>query len=144
MFIALLVILLDHAVKLLIHFNFELGEEMIVFDDWFRLHFLLNPGMAFGMEFKFVYGKLFLSVFRVLATIGIGYYMVGQAKKGAHKGFLVCLALILGGAIGNGIDSIFYGVLLEGNVIPGSETPWFHGRVIDMLYFPLSDEHSIA
>ncbi|MGB0521485.1 MAG: lipoprotein signal peptidase [Flammeovirgaceae bacterium] len=135
--ICLLVVVLDHTAKLLIHFNLELGEEIIVFDDWFRLHYLLNPGMAFGMQFDFAYGKLFLSLFRILATIGIGYYLYAQAKKKVHRGFLICLALILGGAIGNAIDSIFYGVLLENNAIIGAETPWFHGRVIDMLYFPL-------
>jgi signal peptidase II len=138
LFIALLVILLDHSTKLLIHFNFTLGENYPIFD-WFRLHFVLNPGMAFGMEFDFKYGKLFLSVFRVFATFGIGYYLIREAKKGVHAGFLTCIALILGGAIGNGIDSIFYGVLLDGNVIPTAPTPWFYGRVIDMLYFPLTE-----
>ena len=138
--ICLLVVLIDHASKLLVHFNMRVGDEIIVFDDWFRIHYLLNPGMAFGMEFSFLpNGKLVLSVFRVLATAGIGYYLYSQAKKGVHKGFLLCLALILGGAIGNAVDSIFYGVLLEGNVIAGAPTPWFHGRVIDMLYFPLFD-----
>lgn len=137
--ICLLVVVLDHTTKLLVHFNMQLGKDIVVFDDWFRLHYLLNPGMAFGMQFDFPYGKLFLSVFRILATIGIGYYLYGQAKKNVHKGFLICLALILGGAIGNAIDSIFYGVLLENNAIIGAETPWFHGRVIDMLYFPLFD-----
>ncbi len=95
--------------------------------------------MAFGMEFDFKYGKLFLSVFRVFATLGIGYYLIREAKKGVHTGFLTCIALILGGAVGNGIDSILYGVMLEGNVIPDAPTPWFYGRVIDMLYFPLFD-----
>jgi len=137
--IALLVILIDHASKLGIYYNFEIGEEVIVIDDWFRLHYLLNPGMAFGMQFNIPHGKLILSVFRIFATIGIAWYMFGLVKKNVHSGFLLCMALILGGAIGNGIDSIFYGVLLEGNVIPGSITPWFHGRVIDMLYFPMFD-----
>ena len=138
--ICLLVVIIDHASKLAVHFNMRLGEEVIVFDDWFRIHYLLNPGMAFGMEFSFISnGKLVLSIFRIFATAGIGYYLYSQSRKGAHKGFLFCLALILGGAIGNAIDSIFYGVLLEGNAIIGAETPWFHGRVIDMLYFPLLD-----
>lgn len=133
-------VIIDHVSKLLVHFNMRLGEEIIVFDDWFRIHYLLNPGMAFGMEFSFIpYGKLVLSVFRIFATAGIGYYLYSQAKKGTHVGFLICLSLILGGAIGNAIDSIFYGVLLEGNVIIDSPTPWFHGRVVDMLYFPLFD-----
>lgn len=115
------------------------GQEIPVIGDWCKLYYLRNAGMAFGMEFEFSYGKLFLSVFRIFATIGIGYYLYTQAQKHAHKGFLVCLALILGGAIGNAVDSIFYGVLLEDNMIPNAVTPWFHGRVIDMLYFPLFD-----
>ncbi len=135
---ALLIVLLDHLTKLLIHFNFAPGEEYVIVD-WFRLHFVLNQGMAFGMEFDFKYGKLFLSVFRIIATFGIGYYLIREAKKGVHTGFLTCIALILGGAVGNGVDSIFYGVLLEGNVMPDAPTAWFHGRVIDMLYFPLFD-----
>lgn len=135
--ICFLVVVLDHAVKLLIHFNLPVGGDIVVFDDWFHLHYLQNAGMAFGMQFEFEYGKLFLSVFRIFATIGIGYYLYTQAKKQVHKGFLICLALILGGAVGNAVDSIFYGVLLEGNAIIGAPTPWFHGQVIDMLYFPL-------
>lgn len=137
--LCLLIVIIDHVVKLSVHFNLRLGEEVVIFD-WFRIHYLLNPGMAFGMEFTFLpNGKLFLSLFRVLATAGIAYYLYLQAKKGAPKGFLLCLALILGGAIGNAVDSIFYGVLLEGNAIIGAESPWFYGRVIDMLYFPLFD-----
>jgi signal peptidase II len=140
--LCLLVVVLDHALKLGVHFNMALHQDIPVLGDWFRLHYLLNKGMAFGMEFTFLSDevrKVALSVFRVLATAGIGYYLLSQARKGAHQGFLVCLALILGGAVGNAIDSIFYGVLLEGNAIEGASTPWFHGRVIDMLYFPLID-----
>jgi signal peptidase II len=138
--ICLLVVLIDHAVKLTVHFNMRLGEDITVFDDWFHIHYLLNPGMAFGMELTFVEnGKLLLSLFRIAATAGIGYYLYAQAVHNANKLFLWSLALILGGAIGNAIDSIFYGVLLEGNVMIGAPDPWFHGRVIDMLYFPLFD-----
>lgn len=137
--LCLFVVLIDHTSKLLVHEYMVPREEIPVFGEWFYLHYLRNAGMAFGMQFEFSYGKLFLSIFRIFATIGIGYYLYNQAKKHAHKGFLICLGLILGGAIGNAIDSIFYGVFLEGNMIPGSITPWFHGRVIDMLYFPLFD-----
>lgn len=136
--IALLVILIDQASKLLVYQYMVLNEEINVIGDWFRLHYLLNPGMAFGIELKIPYGKMFLTLFRVVATVGIGIFLHSMARSGkTHPGFLVCLALILGGAVGNAIDSIFYGVLLEGNMIPGSPTPWFHGRVIDMLFFPL-------
>ncbi|GAB4332595.1 MAG: hypothetical protein OHK0038_08330 [Flammeovirgaceae bacterium] len=137
--IALLVILIDQASKIWVHFNMELGPlgEIKVIGDWFRLHYLLNPGMAFGLELEMLYGKLILTLFRIVASIAIAYSIYSLFKKGVHSLLLVCIALILGGAIGNVIDSIFYGVLLEGNVIPNSPTPWFHGQVIDMLYFPI-------
>jgi len=104
----------------------------------FKLHYLLNPGMAFGIRWNNEFGKLALTVFRIFAMIGIGYYLWKMAKKQVQPGFLWCMALILGGAVGNVIDSTFYGVLLN-NHPPDSSTPWFHGQVIDMLYFPLFD-----
>ena len=133
------VILLDQAVKLLVHFNMELNTagEIDVLGDWFKLHYLLNPGMAFGMQLHWEWGKLLLTLFRLLATIGIAYYIYVLVNKRVSRGLIWCMALILGGAVGNLIDSIFYGVLLEGNAVAGAPTPWFHGQVIDMLYFPL-------
>lgn len=132
------VILVDQIVKLLVHFNMELGTsgEIDVAGEWFRLHYLLNPGMAFGMQLDWEWGKLLLTLFRLLATIGIGYYIYVLIQKKVPKGLIWCMALILGGAIGNLIDSIFYGVFLD-NAVPGALTPWFHGQVVDMLYFPL-------
>jgi signal peptidase II len=138
-FLALLVILIDQTSKLLIHHFMELHDEITVFGSdkhGFKLHYLLNPGMAFGIRWKSEFGKLALTVFRILAMFGIGYYLWKMAKRKAHAGFLWCMALILGGAVGNVIDSTFYGVLLQ-NHLPDSPTPWFHGQVIDMLYFPL-------
>jgi signal peptidase II len=137
--LALLMILIDQTSKLLIHHYMDLHEEITVIGDdqhGFKLHYLLNPGMAFGIRWKSEFGKLALTVFRILAMIGIAYYLWKMAKRNAHSGFLWCMALILGGAVGNVIDSTFYGVLL-GNHPPDSPTPWFHGQVIDMLYFPL-------
>jgi signal peptidase II len=137
--LALLVIIIDQAVKLLIHFNMELHEEITVIGDeqhGFKLHYLLNPGMAFGIRWKTEFGKLALTVFRIVAMFGIGFYLWKMAERKAHAGFLWCMALILGGAVGNVIDSTFYGVFLN-NHPPESPTPWFHGQVIDMLYFPL-------
>lgn len=104
----------------------------------FKLHYLLNPGMAFGIRWNNEFGKLALTAFRIAAMFGIGYYLVKMAKKHAHTGFLWCMALILGGAVGNVIDSTFYGALLN-NQPTNSPTPWFHGQVIDMLFFPLFD-----
>ncbi|PWJ43364.1 lipoprotein signal peptidase [Sediminitomix flava] len=137
--ISLFVIFIDQLSKILVHNYMEMGTigEIYVLGDWFRLHYLLNPGMAFGMEFDSEYGKFFLTSFRILASCGLGYAIYYMAKKKTHPGFLICLAMIMGGAIGNVIDSVFYGVLIENNAIPGSPTPWFHGQVIDMLYFPM-------
>jgi len=92
--------------------------------------------MAFGIRWESEFGKLALTIFRICAMIGISYYLIKMVQKKAHPGFLVCLALILGGAIGNVIDSTFYGVYLN-NAPQDVPTPWFHGQVIDMLYFPL-------
>jgi signal peptidase II len=92
--------------------------------------------MAFGIRWESEFGKLALTLFRIIAMFGIGYYLLNMIRKQSHPGFLVCLALILGGAIGNVIDSTFYGVLLN-NAPFDSPTPWFHGQVIDMLFFPI-------
>jgi len=136
--LALVIIAIDQTSKLLVHHYMYLHQEINVIGDWFRLHYLLNPGMAFGIRWNNEFGKLALTGFRILAMIGIAYYLWKMAKRAAHPGFLWCMALILGGAVGNVIDSIFYGVLLN-NHPPGSPTPWFHGQVIDMLFFPLFD-----
>lgn len=141
--IALLIICIDQASKLLVHEYMYLGETVHLIGNeeyGFKLHYLLNPGMAFGLKWDNEFGKLALTIFRIFAMFGISYYLVRMAKQGAHNGFLVCMALILGGAIGNVIDSTFYGVFLE-NAPYGSPTPWFHGQVIDMLFFPLFSIH---
>lgn len=134
--IALVVIIIDQTSKLLVHEYMYLHQEINVIGEWFRLHYLLNPGMAFGIRWNNEFGKLALTAFRISAMIGIGYYLWKMANKEAHVGFLICMALILGGAVGNVIDSTFYGVFLNNHPI-GSPTPWFHGQVIDMLFFPL-------
>lgn len=132
------VIILDQAVKLLVHNNMDMGimGQIPVFGDWFKLHYTLNPGMAFGMQLGSEYGKLILTIFRLFAMVGIGYYLYTLAKKEVHQGLLWSVALILGGAIGNVIDSALYGVLLD-NAPYGSSTPWFHGQVIDMFYIDI-------
>lgn len=139
--IALAIICIDQASKLLVHEYMYLHEEFTVIGNeqyGFKLHYLLNPGMAFGLKWNNEFGKLALTIFRIFAMVGIAYYLIRMAKQGAHRGFLICMSLILGGAIGNVIDSTFYGVLLN-NATMGSSTPWFHGQVIDMLFFPLFD-----
>ena len=114
----------------------DLGEEIEVLGDWFRLHYVLNPGIAFGLQFDFIYGKLMLSIFRILAAACIAYYLYLLTKRKAHNSLLISLSLILAGALGNVIDSTFYGVILD-NAPGNAVSPWFHGQVIDMLYFPL-------
>jgi signal peptidase II len=134
--VALLVIIIDQTSKLLVYKYMYIHQEVNVLGDWFRIHYLLNPGMAFGIRWENEFGKLALTLFRIVAMFGIGYYLVKMVNKGVHSGFLFCMALILGGALGNVIDSTFYGVFLN-NAPFDSPTKWFHGQVIDMLYFPL-------
>lgn len=136
--VAFIVILIDQISKILVYNNMTLHEEIYVIGDWFRIHYLLNPGMAFGIRWENEFGKLALTIFRIGAMIGISYYLWKMATRGAHNGFLICMGLILGGAVGNVIDSTFYGVLLN-NAPADAPTPWFHGQVIDMLYFPIFD-----
>ncbi|MBX2965189.1 MAG: lipoprotein signal peptidase [Cyclobacteriaceae bacterium] len=136
--LAILVILIDQTSKMLVFNNMYLHEEIYVIGDWFRIHYLLNPGMAFGIKWENEFGKLALTFFRIIAMFGISWYLWKMTERKMHSGFLWCMGLILGGAVGNVIDSTFYGVLL-GNAPAGSPTPWFHGQVIDMLYFPLFD-----
>ena len=133
--LALLLIALDQGVKLAVHFYMAPGfaGQVKLVGDWLKLHYVLNPGMAFGMQLGYEYGKLLLSIFRLFAMFGIGYYLVHLAHRGAPNGLLWAMAMILAGAVGNVIDSTFYGVFLQ-NAPYGSPTPWFHGQVIDMIF----------
>lgn len=131
------VIVLDQTIKLLVHFRMEMGPmgEITLLGDWLKIHYILNPGMAFGLKLDFmVYGKLILSLFRILATVGIAYYITLLAKQKAHSGLIFCVALILGGALGNVIDSTFYGIFIPGNLPYDAPMALFHGQVIDMIY----------
>jgi signal peptidase II len=136
--IALLVIIIDQAVKMLVHFQMDFGSpgQIPIFGDWFKLHYTTNPGMAFGMELGSEYGKLLLTSFRLVAMFGIGYYLYHIITKKQPRLYIVCIAMILGGAIGNLVDSIFYGVWLN-NAPYNASTPWFHGQVVDMFYFDI-------
>jgi signal peptidase II len=132
------VIALDQAVKLWVYFNMEKGDlgEIVVISDWLKIHYITNPGMAFGIRWDWVYGKLVLSLFRIVATFVIAYYIVFLVKRKAHTGLIWCVALILAGAVGNVLDSTFYGIFL-GNAPAGSPMTWFHGQVIDMIYLDI-------
>ena len=141
-------ILIDQIIKIWIKTNFILGEEIKIFD-WFILHFTENNGMAFGMEFGGYTGKALLTIFRII-VVGIGVkYVIAIAKKKLPNGALVCLGLILGGALGNIIDSSFYGIIFNDSYnnlavfLPetGGYSSLLHGKVVDMLYFPLLNSH---
>ncbi len=136
--LALLVILIDQVSKWAVHTYMQPGMsgEIPLLGDWFKLHYTLNPGMAFGVELPAPYGKVILTSFRLLAMFGITYYIYKLWQKKAPQGLIWCVALILGGAIGNLIDSIFYGVIYN-NAPFEAPTPWFHGQVIDMIYLDL-------
>lgn len=125
-----------------------LGEEILVFGNWFRIHFTENNGMAFGMEFGGIAGKVFLSLFRVAAVTAIGVYISRLIKKNAPTGVVLGLSAILAGAVGNIIDSLFYGVIFNesgwmqvAELFPaeGGYAPMLFGKVVDMLYFPIID-----
>ena len=132
---SVLLIAVDQLSKLLVYKYMEPGfsGQILLIGNWLKLHYVLNPGMAFGMQLGHEYGKLFLTLFRLLAMCAIGWYLIHLARSGASKGLLWALSMILAGAVGNVIDSTFYGVFLD-NAPYGSPTPWFHGQVIDMIF----------
>ncbi len=135
LFLSLLLILIDQGIKLWMFYDVVPNHygEIDLIPDFFKLHYVENKGMAFGMELGGDYGKLILTTFRLGAMVGICWYLVHLAQKNAHSGLLWSIAAVLGGAIGNVIDSTFYGVFLK-NAPLGVSTPWFHGQVIDMFY----------
>lgn len=144
--IIVLILIADQALKVWIKTTMMLGDEIVVFKDWFILHFVENNGMAFGFEFAGEYGKMFLTLFRLVAVSGIGWYLFKLAKqKELPFGFIVSISLILAGAIGNIIDSLFYGMIFQdsygqvSSIFPegGGYSSFLHGRVVDMFYFPL-------
>jgi len=140
----ILAILIDQIVKVYIKTNFFLGEEVKVFD-WFRIHFVENNGMAMGFEFGGKGGKLFLTLFRLVAIGGIVYWLLNTIKKNLPTITVISIALIFAGAVGNIIDSVFYGVIFntpngKGVATLFSDNPYgelFYGKVVDMFYFPI-------
>lgn len=141
--IILTVIILDQILKIWVKTHFYLNEDLEI-TSWFHLHFIENNGMAFGMEFG---PKIFLTIFRLVLAAALIWVLVRiKAMAAVKTGFLVCLALIIAGAIGNIIDCVFYGVIFNNPMPPevaqmfppgGGYATLFHGRVVDMLYFPL-------
>ena len=123
-----------------------LGQEFRVLGDWFLIHFTENYGMAFGLEFAGEKGKLFLTLFRIVASIFIAIYLYHIVKRKEHPMLIVSISLIFAGAAGNIIDSVFYGMIFSASTFfeaaeflpeAGGYAALFHGKVVDMLYFPL-------
>ena len=146
--IIFLVLICDQALKFWVKTHMFLGQQIPVFDNWFYLSFTENIGMAFGLKFAGSYGKLILSVFRLLAITAIGWYLVKIIKNKAKTGLIICVSLIFAGAIGNILDSLFYGMIFSNSgydpfyiakLFPsnGGYSSFLHGKVVDMLYFPI-------
>jgi len=144
--IVFLVLLSDQVLKIWIKLSMTLGEEIPVLGNWFNLYFTENNGMAFGMQFGGEWGKLSLSIFRILAVIAIAVYLYLLTRKKAPFGLVLSISLIFAGALGNIIDSAFYGLLFTQSsyhaVAEIAESGqgyagFLHGSVVDMLYFPL-------
>lgn len=148
--IIFLILLIDQIVKIWIKTTMQLGDEIHVFgSNWFIIHFTENEGMAFGMKFGGDYGKLILSLFRIVAVAGIGWYLLKLIKENADKLYIICMSLIFAGAVGNIIDSVFYGLIFNesyfnvAQLFPadGGYGTFLHGKVVDMLYFPILQGH---
>ncbi|WP_295121660.1 lipoprotein signal peptidase [uncultured Chitinophaga sp.] len=144
--IVILVLLVDQALKFWIKTNMFLTQEHTIFADWFHIHFIENEGMAYGLQFGGDFGKIFLTLFRLIAVVVGFVYMKRLIRDGYHRGLLICGSLILAGAAGNLIDSMFYGLIFTESTpadvakfLPegGGYASFLHGKVVDMLYFPL-------
>lgn len=136
-------ILIDQASKIYVKTHFSIHESLQVFD-WFSIYFTENNGMAWGFEFGGKTGKLFLTLFRIVAVFGIVYWLVNTIKRNAPTVIIIAISLIFSGAVGNIIDSVFYGVIFDapahGTATLFAENPYgefLYGRVVDMLYFPI-------
>jgi len=141
--LVVLVLLIDQISKIYIKTNFYLGEEVKVFE-WFRIHFIENEGMAWGAVIPGDYGKLFLTLFRIVAVFGISWWLWDSVRKKLSNFLITAIALILAGAVGNIIDSVFYGVIFNDSYNQVATAfaaepygTWFYGEVVDMFYFPI-------
>jgi signal peptidase II len=144
--IVFLVLVADQLLKFWIKTTMTIGQEIHVSGDWFILHFTENEGMAFGITFGGAAGKLILSIFRIIAVIIIGIYIYRMRAKSPHPGLIVSFSLIMAGALGNILDSAFYGLIFSESsyhtvaaLFPpgGGYASFLHGKVVDMLYFPV-------
>lgn len=139
------ILIIDQIIKIMVKTTMVVGEDIPVLGDWFHLHFIENEGFAFGMALGGFVGKILLSLFRIVASGLIVWYIIKLIKRGVRTSYLTCLALILAGAVGNLIDSCFYGLIFDdpyyevAALFPpeGGYAPFLHGKVVDMFYFPL-------
>ncbi|MBO7272932.1 MAG: lipoprotein signal peptidase [Bacteroidaceae bacterium] len=139
----LLALVIDQVIKVVVKTNMQLGDSIPVFGDWFKILFVENNGMAFGME---IFNKIFLTGFRIVAVAFLGYVLYRLLKNDKYPfGFILCVAMVLAGALGNIIDCLFYGEIFTSSYGRIAEfVPWgegygtfMQGRVVDMFYFPL-------
>lgn len=141
----ILILFIDQALKIWVKTHLEIGQEIHLFGNWGILHFIENNGMAFGMEMGGKTGKFILSIFRIIAISGIGWFLSSLIKKKANTGLILAVSAIMAGAIGNIIDSAFYGMIFSESynqpaiLFPpgGGYSSFLHGRVVDMFYFPV-------
>jgi signal peptidase II len=142
--IVFLVLLIDQTLKIWIKTHMALGDQIQVIENLFSIHFTENFGMAFGLELQGSYGKILLSLFRILAVGGIGWYLSSLIKQKSHSGLIFSISLIMAGAIGNILDSAFYGLMFSqsspmevATFLPhgGGYAGFLHGAVVDMFYF---------
>ena len=147
--LVLTIIIADQVLKIWIKTNMIIGQEFSLFGSWGLIYFIENNGMAFGMELGGEIGKLILSLFRIVAIVGIGWALNSGINKQAHIGLILAGSAIFAGAIGNMIDSAFYGMIFSesyfqpATIFPpeGGYSSFLHGRVVDMFYFPVIDTH---
>jgi signal peptidase II len=148
--IVVLILVIDQVLKCYIKTTYYMGESHAMLGQWFFLHFTENEGMAFGMKLGGNYGKLLLSLFRIVAVGIIGWWLYRVTRKGAGTLLTVCISLILAGALGNIIDSAIYGIIFNESTYmqiatfmppDGGYGSFLHGKVVDMLYFPIIEAH---
>jgi len=141
-----IILLADQVLKVIIKTHMSLYQEVFVFGEWFQIKFIENNGMAFGLDLPGEYGKVILTLFRIVAVIIIGFYLRHLIRIKSHPGFIISVSMILAGAAGNIIDSVFYGYIFSESTIfapalfmpeGGGYSSLLHGKVVDMFYFPI-------
>ena len=145
----ILILVVDQVLKIWVKTHMSIGQEIHLFGNWGILHFIENNGMAFGMEMGGQTGKLILSVFRIIAIIAIGYFLSSLINRRAYTGLVIAVSAIMAGAIGNIIDSAFYGIIFSESfnnpaiLFPseGAYSSFLLGKVVDMFYFPIINTH---